>query len=302
MTKSGWGLRSGVLGLLLVALACSRGQADARSAVAAAPQAPGATQAYGYAYENDPQNESMAEDEMPAPAPPPPAPPALVMAPIPGSPTLPETESAAGIPAAPSRTTGADTASATGLVATDAAGSAGKAPLLIYSATLTLAVFGVELALDAVERLARERRGYLVRRSDASITIRVPAEAFQEALDGVGALGDELHRDVSARDVTEEFADLLIRLRNSEVVRQRLEVLLARAAKVEEALAVERELERVTQDIEQLKGKLKLLGELVRFSTITVNFQPLPVEMLTRDRPLPFPWLERLGLSHLLSL
>ena len=69
-----------------------------------------------------------------------------------------------------------------------------RAPLLIYSATLTLAVFGTAEALDAVERLARERRGYLVRRNDASITIRVPAESFEEALSGVSKLGDELHR------------------------------------------------------------------------------------------------------------
>jgi hypothetical protein len=118
-----------------------------------------------------------------------------------------------------------------------------KAPLLIYSATLTMAVFGTDQALEAVEKLAKDKRGYLVRRSDQSITIRVPASVFEETLNGVGKLGDELHRDVSARDVTEEYSDLEIRLRNAEVVRARLEALLARSNNVEEALAVERELD-----------------------------------------------------------
>lgn len=177
-----------------------------------------------------------------------------------------------------------------------------KAPLLIYSATLTMAVFGTEAALDAVEKLARERRGYLVRRSDTSITIRVPASVFEETMNGVGKLGDELHRDVSARDVTEEYADLEIRLKNAESVRARLETLLARSNNVQEALAVERELERVTQTIEQIKGRLKLLGELVAFSTITVNFQPHAVDKVNPDVPLPFEWLRQLGLPTLLSL
>ena len=176
------------------------------------------------------------------------------------------------------------------------------APLLIYSATVTMAVFGLDAALDAVEELARARNGYLVKRSDTSITIRVPASVFQETLSGVGKVGDELHRDVAARDVTEEFADLEVRLRNAEVVRQRLEGLLAKAANVEDALAVERELARLTETIAQLKGKLKLMSELVAFSTITVNFQARVIEHIAPESRLPFPWLSELGLSNLLAL
>lgn len=180
--------------------------------------------------------------------------------------------------------------------------ASGRTPLLIYTATVTMAVFGLDEALDAVERLARAQQGYLVRRSDTSITVRVPAAAFQETLTGVGRVGDELHRDVNARDVTEEYADLEIRLRNAEVVRQRLEGLLAKAGSVEEALSVERELARVTGTIEALKGKLKLMSELVAFSTITVNFQARAVEHVGPEHPLPFDWLKQLGLSNLLAL
>jgi hypothetical protein len=177
-----------------------------------------------------------------------------------------------------------------------------RSPLLVYSATVTMAVFGLDAALDAVEAVAQARDGYLVRRTDASIVIRVPAAAFQDALSGVGKLGDELHRDVSAEDVTEAYHDLQMRLRNAEVVRQRLEALLAKAANVDDALAVERELSRVTEEIERFKGKLKLYGELVQFSTITVNFQARGVEHVNPQTHLPFRWLQELGLSNLLSL
>jgi hypothetical protein len=115
-------------------------------------------------------------------------------------------------------------------------------------------------------------------------------------------LGDLLHREVTARDVTEEFFDTQVRLQNLEAVRARFEELLKRAQKVEEALAVERELERVAGQIEQLKGRLKLLKELVAFSTITVEFQPRAVDQVQSIVRLPFPWLQQLGLSELLRL
>ena len=178
----------------------------------------------------------------------------------------------------------------------------GREPLLIYTATMTLAVFGTREAIGAVEELARSVGGYLVSRSDESVTIRVPAKAFQGSLGGVSKLGDELHREVNVRDVTEQFADLEIRLRNAEAVRQRLEGLLAKAGRIEEALAVERELERVTQTIEQLKGRLRLFGELIAFSTITVNFRSRPQDQVGTEVRLPFPWLGELGLVPLMHL
>lgn len=175
-------------------------------------------------------------------------------------------------------------------------------PMLIYTANIHLAVFEAKKAMEAAEKLARDSGGYLVRRNDRTITFRVPAGKFQGTLAEVVKLGDVLHREVSARDVTEEFFDVQTRLQNLEAVRERFEELLKRAQKVEEALAVERELERVAGQIEQLKGRLKLLKELVAFSTITIEFQPRAVDQVGSEVKLPFPWLEQLGLGELLKL
>jgi hypothetical protein len=177
-----------------------------------------------------------------------------------------------------------------------------RAPLLVYNGRLHLAVFEAARALDAAEALARDAGGYLVQRSDDTITFRVPAGAFQTALQAATKLGDVLHREVSVRDVTEEFMDLQLRLRNAEAVRDRLQELLARAASVEDALKVERELERVTGEVEQLEGRIKLLKETIAFSTITLIFQPRRVERIDPQVTLPFPWLYRLRLTELLAL
>lgn len=175
-------------------------------------------------------------------------------------------------------------------------------PLLIYKATLTMAVFETRKSMDAIEQFARKSGGYLVARDDLSITVRVPAPRFDAALNEIAKEGDELHRQVEVTDVTEQYNDLSIELKNAEAVRERLVALLERAQKVEDALAVEAELARLTDKIERIKGKLKLFNELVAFSTVTVQFQPRPVEKVNSNVALPFPWLKQLGLPELLSL
>jgi Domain of unknown function (DUF4349) len=78
--------------------------------------------------------------------------------------------------------------------------------------------------------------------------------------------------------------------------------LLARSQTTPDALAVERELQRVTGEIEAMLGRLKVLRELVAFSTITVNFNKRVVDAVGHDVRLPFPWLYELGLPELLAL
>jgi hypothetical protein len=175
-------------------------------------------------------------------------------------------------------------------------------PLLIYTANVQLAVFEAKKAIDRAEELAKGLGGYLVRRDDASITVRVPATKFDGALAKMLELGDVLHRDVSVRDVTAEYFDMQVRLKNAEAVRDRLQELLKKAANVTEAIQVERELARVTGEIESMKGKLKLMRELITFSTITLRFQARPVESIDNKVRLPFPWLHQLGLPNLLRL
>ncbi len=176
-----------------------------------------------------------------------------------------------------------------------------RKPLLIYSARLGLAVFKVQEQLDTIEKLAKERGGYLVTRTQNEIRVRVPAEHFQAAIEAILKLGDVNFRQVTTDDVTAEYTDLEIRLNNALSVRSRLQALLDKAQKVEEALQVERELQRLTDEIETMKGRLKLLQELAAYSTIDVAFQERSSALKSRVE-LPFPWLESMGLEHLLSL
>ncbi len=178
-----------------------------------------------------------------------------------------------------------------------------RAPMLIYTARVNMAVFEVKSSLAEVESLARSLGGFLARRNDQSITIRVPAASFDDAIRRIEKLGDMLSRDVQAEDVTEEFHDTEIRLKNARAVRERLEQLLTKAAKVEESIQIEKELERVAEIIDRLEGRMKFLRDRAAFSTITVTFQPRSAaELGKRPFNLPVPWLYQLGLGRLLSL
>lgn len=178
-----------------------------------------------------------------------------------------------------------------------------RSPILIYTADYTMSVFEVTKSLDAVEALAKSVGGYLARRDDTSITIRVPAEKFQDVITGVEKVGDVTHRNVVSEDVTAEYRDLEVQLQNLLALRLRFEKLLEKANKVEEALAIEKELGRITGEIERIKGRLKLLTDLAQYSTITVTFAPR-VAQNVQEGPfvLPLPWLGNLGLRRLMSL
>ncbi|HJL14266.1 MAG TPA: DUF4349 domain-containing protein [Sandaracinaceae bacterium LLY-WYZ-13_1] len=174
-------------------------------------------------------------------------------------------------------------------------------PLLIYEAHLGLAVHHVAQIQDRVEEMARERGGFLHSRSDDTIVVRVPADAFHPFLETIQEVGDLVSRRVQVQDVTEEFHDVQQRIRTLEAMRARVEQLLEEADDVEDALAVQQHLERITVELEGLQGRLRFLSDRVAYSTVTVHF----AERSTTSAPtfqLPFRWLHSLGLDALLSL
>ena len=173
--------------------------------------------------------------------------------------------------------------------------------MLIYTARVTLAVYQVEQGLAAVEKLAKDMGGYLSLKRDREITIRVPRSRFEPALAAVDKIGDVLHRDIQAQDVTDEFVDTEIRIKNARAMQVRLKALLEKAP-VKEALEIEKEMRRVTDEIELLEGKLKLLKDKIAYSTITVAFEARGSTIQSTRIRLPFPWLTSLGLPKLLQL
>jgi hypothetical protein len=185
------------------------------------------------------------------------------------------------------------------------AGAGAERPdaVIIYSAELTLAVFEVQKSIEEVASIAKRQGGFLARRDDNSITVRIPSTHFDQTVKDLEAVGDVLHRNVTAEDVSEEFHDLQIQLRNLMAMRERLVALLAKSTKVEEAIAVEKELGRVAGEIDRIQGRMKFLEDRARMSTITVRLQPrAPSGVEKGPFQVPLPWLHDLGIDRLIRL
>jgi len=175
--------------------------------------------------------------------------------------------------------------------------------ILIYTAGLDIAVANVDAALADAQRLAEAVGGYLQAMSADTITLRVPAKQFFSVLDQFQALGRTLSKNIEALDVTDEYVDLKLRLKNAEAMRDRLLAILEQAKTVKDMLEVERELNRIREDIERIKGRLAVLEKQIAFSTVKIHFVKASATRAVTVLPAtPFPWLDRLGVETVLGL
>jgi hypothetical protein len=168
---------------------------------------------------------------------------------------------------------------------------------IIRTADLQFVVKDFEQAGEDLKRLIGEfKEGYL---AHADVTgsagaprhgkwvIRIPVAQFEAFIEAANRLGVPQSSRIDSQDVTEEYYDLDTRIKNHKVEENRLLKHLERStAKLEEILAVEREINRVRGEIEQQEGRLRRLAELTTFTTVTVTIQE--VKNYAPPQPLTF--------------
>ena len=172
--------------------------------------------------------------------------------------------------------------------------------LMAYSSFLRLVVPRVSESIRLVQEVATRNNGYMQEMASNYIIVRVPSDKFDATVSEIEKIGEVIVKEIKGTDVTEEMQDLELRLKNAEDVRNRLSKLLEKCDKIEDTLKVEKELERLTLEIEMLKGKLQSLKHKVSFSTIKVEFNIKDVIKL-QQIPLPFSWVAKLGLENVLN-
>lgn len=175
---------------------------------------------------------------------------------------------------------------------------AGTAPetvvptMIIRSGTAALEVDSLEVGIARVRRLAQSMGGFVANMSvqggrerlrEATLQLKLPAANFDRAVAGLNPLGRVESVAVTAEDVGEEFVDLTARAANSRRLEQRLvELLATRTGKLEDVLAVERELARVREEIERHEGRLRYLRTRAAVSTLVVTLRE-PSSLLAQD-------------------
>jgi hypothetical protein len=161
----------------------------------------------------------------------------------------------------------------------------------VYSGYARLLVDSLEKQRERLFTIAEDSGGYVESVHEQTVVIRVPAESFHRVFAVVLQLGEVLEKREETYDVTEQFRDLEVRVKVLVQTRSRLYALLERTADVEERLKILREIRRLTEEIESLRGNLRVLEEQIAFSRITLELVPrLVYEEEMRDR-IPFGWI-----------
>ena len=157
--------------------------------------------------------------------------------------------------------------------------------IIVRTVDLALVVSDVSAAIEDAGALAERLGGWVVssehsRKHAGSVTLRVPADSLDDAIDSLRAMAVEIdHEIATSQDVTDEYVDLNSRLRNLDATEQALLSLLEKADKVEDALAVQRELTFVQEQVEVIQGRVKYLEQTAAYSLVNVYFRLAPAEM-----------------------
>jgi hypothetical protein len=171
-------------------------------------------------------------------------------------------------------------------IMTDALAQAQGPRVIIYTGSISLVVKDTRESVQMITVLANEQGGYVSNANiyqynevpRGSITIRVPAEIYEETLSRLRAMAIRVESEnTGTQDVTEEFVDLEARKTNLEHTEAALQKLLEdrqQLGRTSDILEVHRELTNIRGQIEQIEGRMRYLANQAALSTITVELTP----------------------------
>jgi hypothetical protein len=160
--------------------------------------------------------------------------------------------------------------------------------IIVRTGNMQLIVDDVLDAIDKIMGIADRFNGYVVssnswiegERVYGSITIRVPAEHFNEVVGSLDNMAVEVKSEnVYSVDVTEEYVDLSSRLKNLEATEQQLLRIMEKAEKVDDILNVQRELTSTQGEIERIKGRMQYLEQTSQTSLIEVQLEQAKLDI-----------------------
>ena len=157
--------------------------------------------------------------------------------------------------------------------------------LVIQNADLSVVVSDVELRMDEISEMAVDMGGFVVSSNlyqgytsdytpvpEASLTIRVPAERLDEALELIKKDAVEIQSETrSGSDVTAEYVDLKSRLKTYEAAEKELTELMENSQNAEEVINIFNQLMYYREQIELVKGQIKYYEEAAALSAISIR-------------------------------
>ncbi|WP_047868337.1 DUF4349 domain-containing protein [Nocardiopsis sp. RV163] len=154
---------------------------------------------------------------------------------------------------------------------------------LVHTADLAVRVEDVSEAVGLAKELTLDAGGYVASERvstpqggppEGSLTLRIPGEEYEGALEDLSLLGDRSDLERSVQDVTEEVADVESRVESSETALETLRGYLEEAENVDELLRVEGEIQNRQAELEAFQARLETLRDQTAYSTVNLTLLP----------------------------
>jgi hypothetical protein len=182
---------------------------------------------------------------------------------------------------------GAPSDVAGGFVASAPQQPASSQPMIVRTATVKIIVGDTSKTVDAVTRSAEAIGGYVSNSHiwrdgellRATLTLRVPSDKLTSTLAAIRGLAKRVENEtISSEDVSQEYVDLESQLRNLEATEVELRELMTtirkNAKKANEVLEMHQQLTAIRSQIEQIKGRMRYLGQVAALSAISLEIAP----------------------------
>jgi hypothetical protein len=164
-------------------------------------------------------------------------------------------------------------------------GAPGANRLVIQNADLTIVVKDPEAKMQAIVNLATTMGGYVVSSNmsesitpdgtkipQGSIVVRIPVAKLDEALKQIKSdTIDVQNENRSGQDVTKEYTDLQSQLNNLNATEQQLTLIMQKADKTEDVLAIFTQLTQIRGQIEVIKGQIQYYEQSAALSAVSVT-------------------------------
>jgi hypothetical protein len=163
---------------------------------------------------------------------------------------------------------------------------------IIYNATIELLVERLPDAAASLDNLLTQHHGLLAESElnsapkSGSWRVRIPVDQFSDFVHQVTKLGEPLKDKTESEDVTDKYFDFQVRIENKKIQVERLQkIIKEQTGKITELLEAERELSRVTTELEQLKGTVKLWDNQVALATVNIVMRERRRDVVAESPP-----------------
>ena len=157
---------------------------------------------------------------------------------------------------------------------------------IIKSGDMTIEVADIKTAQEKIQNFVKNNKAYIQneRFSNAetqttlSMEIRIPNQNFDNLINSFSdEIGSISEKNIRVQDVTEEYTDVSIRLKNKLAYLEKYRDLLKRSASTKDLLEIQEKIRGLEEEIESSEGRLRYIDDQVNYSTLNLT--------LTKEKP-----------------